>query len=86
MIPFVTFRPKRLVVTEARVPSDFAIASSITSIACAPYCEYGFGVAPICVAEVRDERLALALQARRRLARDADVRVVERGRRSTSDR
>ena len=31
------------------MPSDFAMASSITSIACAPYCEYGFGVAPICL-------------------------------------
>src|SRR6266545_4623778 len=45
---FVTCSPNRLAATEPRDPSDFAIASSMTFIACAPYCEYGFGVVPIC--------------------------------------
>src|SRR5437773_7605671 len=46
-IPFVTFSPNRAAATFARVPSDFGIASSMPSIAWAPYWEYGFGVCPI---------------------------------------
>src|SRR5581483_10077579 len=40
-IPFLTLVLNRFADTDARVPSDFAIAASITSAACAAYTEYG---------------------------------------------
>ena len=46
---FVTFNPNSVFATFARWPPDAATALSMTSIACAPYAEYGFGVAPICL-------------------------------------
>ncbi len=48
-IPLLIVIPNSDFVTCARFPPDFATASSMTSIACAPYAAYGFGVAPICL-------------------------------------
>jgi hypothetical protein len=50
MMPFVTFVCSRLLATDARVPSDFAIASSMTWAACAAYEEYGSMFPPVWVA------------------------------------
>jgi hypothetical protein len=44
-MPPLTFVWTRFLVTDARVPSDFAIASSSTSIACARLKEFGAGFA-----------------------------------------
>src|SRR4051794_14292635 len=45
--PFETCRPNTERVIAARSPGRDATACRATSIACAPYAAYGFGVAPI---------------------------------------
>src|SRR2546421_5724392 len=45
--PSCTFLWSRLSATFDREPPEFAIAVSMTSIACAPHAEYGFGSEPI---------------------------------------
>ena len=45
----MTVSPKTDFVTAALWPAPLTIASSATSMACAPYAAYGFGVVPICL-------------------------------------
>src|SRR5207237_2369734 len=46
-IPLEIVRPNTDFVTAARWPAPLAIAERATSMACAPYAAYGFGVVPI---------------------------------------
>jgi hypothetical protein len=51
-IPFETFVLKRFEITDGRVASDLAIASSRTSAASAVWAEKGEGVSPTCLPKV----------------------------------